>query len=100
MDPGEVTAAVAQVVGFAAFPVLVLLGILAAIALTVRGQWQEGVSTGLEFWVAGGVLQLSILTTWTAIAATIIIIAVRRTVMWSLDRAQAARAHTPPASSR
>ena len=92
MDAEELRQAFAEVVGFAAFPVLVVIGILAFAAVTLRGNWKEGVALGLEFSVAGGLLKLSVATTWATIASAVIIITVRRTVMWSLHRAATARA--------
>ncbi len=100
MDAEELRQAFAEVVGFAAFPVLVVIGILAFVAVTLRGNWKEGVALGLEFWVAGGLLKLSVSTTWAAIASAVVIITVRRAVMWSLYRAATARAQATPTGSR
>lgn len=78
--------AVTEVLGFAAFPVLAVVGLLAAAALTLRGQWREGVLLGLGFWVAAGLLKLAITTTWAAIASAAAIIGVRQVVVWALRR--------------
>lgn len=79
-----------DVLGFAAFPVLTVLGLLAAGALALRGQWREGVMLGLGFWVAAGLLKLAVSTTWAAIASAAAIIALRQAVMWALRRDAAA----------
>ncbi len=100
MDAEEVRQGFAELVGFAAFPVLVVIGTLAFAAVTLRGNWKEGVALGLEFWVAAGLLKLSVATTWAAIASAVIIITVRRTVMWSIRRAATARAQAAPTGSR
>lgn len=96
MDAEEARQVFSEVVAFAAFPVLVTIGLLTAAAVTVRGDWKDGVALGLEFWVAAGLLKLSVATTWMAIASAIIIITVRRTVMWAIGRASAARAEPAP----
>lgn len=96
MDAEEARQVFAEVVAFAAFPVLVVIGLLTAAAVTVRGDWKDGVGLGLEFWVAAGLLKLSVATTWMAIASVVIIITVRRTVMWAIGRASAARAEPAP----
>jgi hypothetical protein len=100
MNTEELRQAFAEVVGFAAFPVLVVIGMLAFAAVTLRGNWKEGVALGLEFWVAAGLLKISITTTWAAIAAAVLIITVRRAVMWSISRASATRAQAAPTGSR
>jgi len=100
MDAEELRQSFAEVVGFAAFPVLVVIGMLAFAAVTLRGNWKEGVALGLDFWVAAGLLKLSITTTWAAIASAVIIIAVRRAVMWSISRSTTARARATPTASR
>jgi hypothetical protein len=96
MDAEEARQVFSEVVAFAAFPVLVVIGLLTAAAVTVRGDWKDGVGLGLEFWVAAGLLKLSVATTWMAIASAIIIITVRRAVMWAIGRASAARAEPAP----
>lgn len=75
-----------EVLGFAAYPVLAVVGLLAAAAMALRGQWREGVLLGLGFWVAAGLLKLAITTTWAAIASAAAIIALRQMVMWALTR--------------
>jgi hypothetical protein len=100
MDTEELRQTFAEVVGFAAFPVLVVIGMLAFAAVTLRGNWKEGVALGLEFWVAAGLLKLFAATSWAAIASAVVIITVRRTVMWSLRRAAIARAQAAPTGSR
>ncbi len=100
MDAEELRQAFAEAVGFAAFPVLVVIGMLAFAAVTLRGNWREGVALGLEFWVAAGLLKLAVTTTWAAIASAVIIITVRRAVMWSISRTSATRAQATPTGSR
>ena len=79
-----------EVLGFAAYPVLTVVGLLAIVALALRRQWREGVLLGLGFWVAAGLLKLAVTVTWAAIASAAAIIALRQMVMWALGRDAAA----------
>jgi hypothetical protein len=100
MNTEELRQAFAEVVGFAAFPVLVVIGMLAFAAVTLRGNWREGVALGLQFWVAAGLMKLFAATTWATIASAVIIITVKRAVMWSIHRAATTRAQAASTGSR
>ena len=78
-------------IDYGVFPALLVIGIAAFIACTVRGDWRAGIAIGLQFWVASGLVKLSLATTWGSIAMAAIIIAVRNAAMWSIHRADAIR---------
>ena len=79
-------------IDYGVFPALLVIGIAAFIACTVRGDWRAGIAIGLQFWVASGLVKLSLATTWGSIAMAAIIIAVRNAAIWSIHRADTARA--------
>jgi hypothetical protein len=60
-------------------------------ACALRGQWRQGLPLGLDIWVAGGLIRLSVDTSWSSIALVAILIAIRQAATWSLHRAVAAR---------
>lgn len=70
-----------QIIAFTAFPVLVAVGLVMGCALAITGRWRDGMSLGLSFWVAAGLLGLTVASTWTAIAMAAIIITIRKVVM-------------------
>lgn len=77
---------------YGAIPAIAALGVLAAFACTLRGDWRAGAGLGLDLWLAAGLLHLGTTTTWTSIATVAVIVAVRHLATWSIDRAAAARA--------
>ncbi len=81
-----------QVLLFAAFPVLVAVGLLMGLMLAARGHWRDGLSLGLLFWVAAGLLTLGVDGTWTALGIAASIIAIRTIVMWTLASTRSPRA--------
>jgi hypothetical protein len=78
-------------IDYGVFPALLVIGIAAFILCTVRGDWRAGIAIGLQFWVASGLVKLSLATTWGSIAMAAIIIAVRNAAIWSIHRADAIR---------
>lgn len=65
---------------YGAIPAIVALGLLAAIACTLRGDWRAGAGLGLDLWLGAGLLYLSTTTTWTSIATVAIIVLLRKMV--------------------
>jgi hypothetical protein len=45
---------------YGAIPVIVALGVLAAFACALRGDWRSGAGLGLDMWLGAGLLHLSI----------------------------------------
>ena len=73
-----------EVIAFAAFPVLVLMGLAVGVALAAVGRWRDGISLGLLFWVGAGLLNLGIASTWAAIATSAFIITLRHLLVPAL----------------
>ena len=73
-----------ELIAFAAFPVLVLMGLGVGVALAAVGRWRDGISLGLLFWVGAGLLNLGIASTWAAIATSAFIIALRHLLVPAL----------------
>ncbi len=69
-------------------PGLAALGIVVFAACALR---RQGLPLGLDIWVAGGLIRLSVDTSWSSIALVAILIAIRQAATWSLHRAVAAR---------
>ena len=73
-----------EVIAFVAFPVLVGMGLVVGMALAAAGRWRDGISFGLMFWVAAGLLKLAIASTWVAIGTAAAIIAIRHLLVPAL----------------
>ena len=71
---------------YGAVPALVALGVLAALACALRGDWRGGTGLGLDLWLAAGLLSLSTTTTWTSLATVAVIVVLRQTVTLSVQR--------------
>ncbi len=71
---------------YGAIPVIVALGVLAAFACALRGDWRSGAGLGLDMWLGAGLLHLSTTPTWTSIATVALIVLVRKMVTQSLAR--------------
>ncbi len=84
---------------YGAIPAIVALGVLAAFACALRGDWRSGAALGLDLWLGAGLLTLATTTTWASIAAVAIIVAVRRMVTLSVARSAGPRPVTPGGQS-
>jgi hypothetical protein len=79
-------------IAYGATPALVALGVLAAVACAMRGEWREGALLGLNFWLAAGLLNLAVATTWSAIGGIAVVIAIREVVKRAIARTDRLRA--------
>ena len=76
---------------YGAIPVIVALGVLAAFACALRGDWRSGTALGLDIWLAAGLLNLATTTTWSSIATVAIIVFIRKMVTRSVARSAGPR---------
>ncbi len=73
-------------------PALAAIGVLAAVACAVRGDWRTGVGLGLDLWLAAGLLTLATVDTWIPVATVIVIVVVRQVATRVIDRSARLRA--------
>ncbi len=78
--------AATEVIGVAAVPGLVALGLLAAAVVILRGRWSDGLMLGLDFWLAACLLHLSTMATWPTIAVAAAIVVTRHGVAGAVKR--------------
>lgn len=84
---------------YGAIPAIVALGVLAAFACALRGDWRSGAALGLDLWLGAALLTLATTASWASIATVAIIVLVRTMVTLWMSRVAGARPVSPRGQS-